>query len=98
MHVQKIPLQFKLITKDVVPKVQHIHSYSFLFVISKDNHYIYSKEEGGPFIYVALYFDDMLIGNNMNTIKEVKKQLSSNFNMKDLSATNFNLGMEIKRD
>jgi hypothetical protein len=40
----------------------------------------------------------LLIGNNMDVIKEVKKQLSSKFNMKDLDATNFILGMVIKRD
>jgi hypothetical protein len=68
-------------------------------VRSKADHYIYSKEEGGCFIYVALYVDDMLlIGNNMDTIKEVKKKLSSKFDMKDLGAANFILGMEIKRD
>ena len=65
----------------------------------KVDHCIYFKEEGGCFIYVAFYVDDMLlIGNNMDAIKELKKQVSSKFNMKDLSATNFNLGMEIKRD
>ena len=65
----------------------------------KYDHCIYSKEEGGNFIYVALYVVDMLmIGSNMNTIKEVKKKLSSKFDMKDLSATNFILGMGIKRD
>jgi hypothetical protein len=69
------------------------------FVRRKDDYYIYSKEEGVCFIYVALYVDDMLLlGNNMNTIKEVKKQLSSKFDMKDIGATNFILGMEIKRD
>jgi hypothetical protein len=68
-------------------------------VRSKVDHCVYSKEEGGCFIYVALYVDDMLlIGNNMDTIKEVKKQLSSKFDMKDLGATNFIMGMEIKRD
>ena len=51
------------------------------------------------FIYVALYVDDMLlVGNNMDLIKEVKQQLSSKFNMKDLGPTNFILGMEIERD
>ena len=40
----------------------------------------------------------LLIGNNMDAIKEVKKQLSSKFDVKDLGATNFILGMEIKRD
>jgi hypothetical protein len=69
------------------------------FVRRKFDHCIYSKEEGGHFIYVALYVDDMLlIGNNMDTIKEVKKKLSSKFDMKDLGATNFIMGMDIKRD
>jgi hypothetical protein len=69
------------------------------FLRSKVDHCIYSKEEGGRFIYVALYVDDMLlIGNNMDVIKEVKKQLSSKFGMKDLNATNFIMRMEIKRD
>jgi hypothetical protein len=50
-------------------------------------------------IYIALYVDDIfLIGDSMNTIKEVKKQLSSKFDMKDIGATKFFLGMEIKRD
>jgi hypothetical protein len=69
------------------------------FVRRKPNHCIYSKEEGGSFIYVSLYVDDMLlIGNNMNTIKEVKKNPSSKFDMKYIDATDFFLGMEIKRD
>jgi hypothetical protein len=47
----------------------------------------------------VLYVDDMLlVGNNMDVIKEVKSQLSSKFDMKDLGAANFILGMEIKRD
>jgi hypothetical protein len=43
------------------------------FVRCKVDHYVYSKEEGSCFIYVALYFNNMLlIGNNMDIIKEVK--------------------------
>jgi hypothetical protein len=34
----------------------------------------------------------------MDAIKEVKKQLSSKFDMKDLGAMNFIMGMDIKRD
>ena len=69
------------------------------FVRSKVDHCIYSKEEGGRFIYVALYVDDMLpVGNLMDAIKEAKKQLSFKFDMNDLDAWNFILGMEIKRD
>ena len=60
---------------------------------------VYSKQVGNHFIYVVLYVDDrFLVGNNMDVITKVKSQLSSKFDMKDLSATNFILGMEIKRD
>jgi hypothetical protein len=66
---------------------------------SKVDHFIYYKEEGGHFIYVAMYVDDMLlIGNNMDAINKVKKQLSSKFDIKDLGEMNFILGMDIKRD
>jgi hypothetical protein len=69
------------------------------FVRSKVDHCIYSKEECGCFIYVSLYVNDMLlIGNNMDAIKDVKNNLSSKFDMKYLGAANFILGMEIKRD
>jgi hypothetical protein len=39
----------------------------------------------------------LLVGNNMDTIKEVKMKLSSKFNMKDIDAKKFIQGMEIKR-
>jgi hypothetical protein len=69
------------------------------FVRSRVDHCVYSKQVGNHFIYVLSYVDDMLlVGNNMDVIKEVKSQLSSKFDMKDLGAANFNLGMEIKRD
>jgi hypothetical protein len=65
------------------------------FVRSKVDHCVYSKKEGGHFIYVTLYVDDMLlVGNNMDAIKEVNIQLY----MKYLNVTNFILGVEIKRD
>ena len=64
---------------------------------SKKNHCVYYKQVGEYFIYIVLYVDHMLlVGNNMEVIKEVKTQLSSNFNMKDLDASNFISGMEIK--
>ena len=40
----------------------------------------------------------LLIGNNKDVINEVKSQLSSKFDMKDLGAAKFILGMEIRRD
>ena len=63
------------------------------------DHCVYSKKVGNHFIYVVFYVDDMLlVGNNMDVIKEVKLHLSSKFDMKDLSVANFIMGMEIKRD
>jgi hypothetical protein len=69
------------------------------FVRRRVDHCVYSKQVGNHFIYVVLYVDDMLlVANNMDVIKEVKSQLSSKFDMKDLGDANFILGMEIKRD
>ena len=66
---------------------------------SKVDHCVYSKQVGDHFINIVLYVDDMLlIGNNKDVIKEVKSQLSSKFDMKDIGAANFILGMEIRRD
>ena len=43
--------------------------------------------------------DDMfLVGNDKEIIQDLKTQLSSKFDMKDLDAANYILGMEIKRD
>jgi hypothetical protein len=69
------------------------------FTRSKEDHCVYSKLIGDHLIYLVLYVDDvLLIGNNKEIIQDVKTQLSSKFDMKDLSASNFILVMEIKRD
>ena len=66
---------------------------------SRVDHCVYSKNVGNHFNYIVLYLDDMLlVENNMDVIKEVKSQLSSKFDMKDLGVANFILGMEFKRD
>ena len=64
------------------------------FVRSKADHCVYSKQVGDHFINIVMYVDDiLLIGNNKDVIKEVKSQMSSKFDMKDLGAANFILGM-----
>jgi hypothetical protein len=69
------------------------------FTRRKDDHCVYFKLIGDHLIYLVLYVDDMLlIGNDKEIIQDVKTQLSSKFDMKDLGAANFILGMEIKRD
>ena len=59
------------------------------FVRSNVDHSVYYKQVGN---------DMLLVGNNMDAIKEVKMQLSSKFDMKDLGAASLTLGMEIKRN
>jgi hypothetical protein len=69
------------------------------FTRIQEDHCVYFKLIGDHLIYLVLYVDDMLlIGNNKEIIQDVKTQLSSKFDMKDIGASNFILGMEIKRD
>ena len=68
------------------------------FTRSKVDHCVYFKLIGDRVIYLVLYVDDMLlVGNGKEIIQDLKTQLSSKFEMKDLSAENYILGMEIKR-
>eukprot|EP00253_Pinus_taeda_P021311 PITA_21311 len=65
----------------------------------KADHCVYFKLIGDRVIYLVLYVDDMLlVGNDKEIIWDLKTQLSSKFDMKDLGAANYILGMEIKRD
>jgi len=58
---------------------------------------VYFKLIGDHVIYLVLYLNDMLlVGNDKEIIQDLKTQLSSKFEMKDLGATNYILGMEIK--
>ena len=60
---------------------------------------MYGNKFGDHFVYIVVYVKDMfLVRNNMDLIKEVKLQLSTMFDMKDLRASSFILGMEIQRD
>ena len=69
------------------------------FTRRKEDHCVYFKLIGDHVIYLVLYVDDMFfIGNGKEIIQYLKTQLFSKFDMKDLGATNYILGMEIKRD
>ena len=57
------------------------------------------KLQNGEYIYLLLYVDDMLItSRNTSAIRKLKKELSSEFEMKDLGEAKKILGMEIERD
>ena len=63
------------------------------------NHCCYFKKVKSSFIILLLYVDDMLVaGADLEEINNLKKQLSSEFEMKDLGAAKQILGMRISRD
>eukprot|EP00253_Pinus_taeda_P034356 PITA_34356 len=69
------------------------------FTRRKAYHCVYFKLIGDRVIYLVLYVDDMfLVGNEKEIIQDLKTQLSSKFDMKDLGVANYILGMEIKRN
>eukprot|EP00253_Pinus_taeda_P036082 PITA_36082 len=69
------------------------------FTKSQADHCVYFKLIGDRVIYLVLYVDDMLlVGNDEEIIQDFKTQLSSKFDMEDLGAANYILGMEIKRE
>ena len=85
------------------PRMWHQKFDTFIqglgFTTSKTDHCVYFKLIGDRVICLVLYVDDMLlVGNDKEIIQDLKTQLSSKFDMKDLGATNYILGMEIKRD
>ncbi|KAH9650169.1 hypothetical protein KPL70_026264 [Citrus sinensis] len=70
------------------------------FTRSEHDHCVYFRRlPDGAFIYLLLYVDDMLIASkNRDEIERLKKQLASEFEMKDLGDAQKILGMEIRRD
>ncbi|KAK0594571.1 hypothetical protein LWI29_027750 [Acer saccharum] len=63
------------------------------------NHCCYFKKVKSSFIILLLYVDDMLVaGADVEEINNLKKQLSSEFEMKDLGAAKQILGMRISRN
>ena len=59
----------------------------------------YNKLSTGEYIYLLLYVDDMLItSRSRSVIDALKRDLSSEFEMKDLGEVKKLLGMKITRD
>ena len=85
------------------PKQWHKKFNEFMrnsrFHICEEDHCCYMKKYVKSYIILALYVDDMLIvGANKGEIDRLKKQLSENFEMKDLGPAKQILGMRIFGD
>ena len=63
------------------------------------DHCCFFKRYKSSYIILLLYVDDMLVaGSDMNEIRNLKMQLSKEFDMKDLGSAKKILGMQITRD
>lgn len=71
---------------------------SLLFQRSKSNHCVYFKFDNNCILIIALYVDDILLFGNGYLNFDLKSQLLAQFEMKDLSAIRYILGMDTGRD
>ena len=71
----------------------------FGFQENVEDNCIYLKFKNGRLIFLILYVDDVLLASSdVNLLQEIKKFLSSNFDMKDLGEASYVLGIEIHRN
>jgi hypothetical protein len=71
----------------------------FGFKKNIEDNCVYAKFKNGKYIFLILYVDDiLLVGSDVSLLLEMKKFLSSYFEMKDLGEARFVLGIEIHRD
>ena len=72
---------------------------NFGFKENVEDNCIYAKFKNMNFIFLVLYMDDILLASSdVSLLLEIKKFLSSKFDMKDLGEASFVLGIEIHRD
>nr|GEY56752.1 uncharacterized mitochondrial protein AtMg00810-like [Tanacetum cinerariifolium] len=71
---------------------------SFGYKQSKANYSLFTKKNAEGFIVVLVYIDDLMItGNDTEQVKTLKKQLSSQFHLKDLGDLHYFLGLEVTK-
>ena len=57
---------------------------------------MYKQIQGTMVVFLILYVDDiLLIGNCVKVLSDMKGYLKKQFNMKDLSETNYILGIKL---
>ncbi|KAL7726245.1 hypothetical protein ACLKA6_001649 [Drosophila palustris] len=60
---------------------------------------VYLKKKGNGIIIVSLYVDDLIVAtNDAQMLKNLKSELSSNFEMKDLGKLSYCLGIEFNQN
>ena len=72
---------------------------NFRYTKSEEDHCCYFKHFDNSYIILLLYAHDMLIARpNFEEIENLKRELSKQFEMKDLGGVKQILGMRITRD
>jgi hypothetical protein len=72
---------------------------NFGFKENEEDNCIYAKFRNEKFIFLILYMYNILLASgDVSLLLEIKRFLSSNFDIKDLSEALFILGIEIHRD
>jgi hypothetical protein len=72
---------------------------SFGFKENEEDNCIYVKFRNRKFIFLILYVDDILLASSdVSLLLEIKRFLSSNFDIKDLGEASFVLAIKIHRD
>ncbi|XP_023893101.1 uncharacterized mitochondrial protein AtMg00810-like [Quercus suber] len=68
------------------------------FVQSKADYSLFIKKDGGLFIALLVYVDDILIGSNdPKAVEDLKVYLNKHFKLKDLGSLKYFLGLEVAR-
>jgi hypothetical protein len=61
--------------------------------------YVKTDKSSGLFSFILLYVDDLIIGSSsIDNMKNIKKQLSAEYDMKDLGDLDYCLGLAFTRD
>jgi hypothetical protein len=72
---------------------------SFGFKENIEDNCVYAKFKNGKYIFLILYMDDILLASSdISLLRDTKKFLSSNFDIKDLGEASYVLVIEIHRD
>jgi hypothetical protein len=74
-------------------------SFHFGFEENKEDNYIYAKFKNGKYIFDILYVNCILLASSdKDLLAEIKRFLSSNFDIKEMGEAPYVLGIEIHRD
>ena len=69
------------------------------FVQTASDPCIYYRKTGGDIMYIGVYVDDIILaGRTVKQLEEIKRDLSQEFDIKDLGKLRYFLGMKVVQD